>query len=177
MEQAGNWPRRPSVVFCWLKASSQSTCIPMGVGLDSTFYWEGLQSQNAKWGGCQWEDANGKSGKLGAFWTWVCHKWACLVVQLLKKLLAIQDLQPDCLQTLGRSPGEGNGYPLPYSGLEKLMDCIVHGVTKSRCGWVTFSFTATNILSSKGLPAACRALVLNVLLIGRLIWYNVILCS
>ena len=67
MEQAGNWPRRPSVVFCWLKASSQSTCIPMGVGI--AFYWEGLQSQNAKWGGCQWEDANGKSGKLGAFWT------------------------------------------------------------------------------------------------------------
>ena len=25
---------------------------------------------------------------------------------------------------LGRSPGEGNGYPLPYSGLENSMDCI-----------------------------------------------------
>ena len=33
---------------------------------------------------------------------------------------------------LGRSPGEGNGYPLQYSGLENSMDCIVHGVTKSR---------------------------------------------
>ena len=33
---------------------------------------------------------------------------------------------------LGRSPGEGKGYPLQYSGLEKPMDCIVHGVTKSR---------------------------------------------
>ena len=32
---------------------------------------------------------------------------------------------------LGRSPGEGNGYPLLYSGLENFMDCIVHGVTKS----------------------------------------------
>ena len=32
---------------------------------------------------------------------------------------------------LGRSPGEGKGYPLPYSGLENSMDCIVHGVTKS----------------------------------------------
>ena len=32
---------------------------------------------------------------------------------------------------LGRSPGEGNGYPLQYSGLENSMDCIVHGVTKS----------------------------------------------
>ena len=33
---------------------------------------------------------------------------------------------------LGRSPGEGNGYPLQYSGLEDSMNCIVHGVTKSR---------------------------------------------
>ena len=32
---------------------------------------------------------------------------------------------------LGRSPGEGNGYPLQYSGLESCMDCIVHGVAKS----------------------------------------------
>ena len=32
---------------------------------------------------------------------------------------------------LGRSPGEGNGYPLQYSGLEKSMDYIVHGVAKS----------------------------------------------
>ena len=32
---------------------------------------------------------------------------------------------------LGRSPGEGKGYPLQYSGLEDSMDCIVHGVAKS----------------------------------------------
>ena len=32
---------------------------------------------------------------------------------------------------LGRSPGEGNGYPLQYSGLENSIDCIVHSVTKS----------------------------------------------
>ena len=32
---------------------------------------------------------------------------------------------------LGRSHGEGNSYPLQYSGLENSMDCIVHGVTKS----------------------------------------------
>jgi len=31
----------------------------------------------------------------------------------------------------GRSPGEGTGYPLQYSGLENSMDCIVHGVAKS----------------------------------------------
>ena len=33
---------------------------------------------------------------------------------------------------LGRSPGEGKGYPLQYSGLENSVDCIVHGVAKSR---------------------------------------------
>ena len=31
---------------------------------------------------------------------------------------------------LGRSPGEENGYPLQYSGLENSMDCVVHGVTE-----------------------------------------------
>ena len=39
------------------------------------------------------------------------------------------DLGP--IPGLGRFPGEGNGYPLQYSGLEISMDCIVHGVTKS----------------------------------------------
>ena len=32
---------------------------------------------------------------------------------------------------LGRSPGEGKGYPLQCSGLENSMECLVHGVTKS----------------------------------------------
>ena len=32
---------------------------------------------------------------------------------------------------LGRSPGEGKGYPLQYSGLENSMDCMVHGVAES----------------------------------------------
>ena len=31
---------------------------------------------------------------------------------------------------LGRSPGEGKGYPLQHSGLENSMDCIVHGGLK-----------------------------------------------
>ena len=33
---------------------------------------------------------------------------------------------------LGRSPREGKGYPLQYSGLENSMECIVHGAAKSR---------------------------------------------
>ena len=33
---------------------------------------------------------------------------------------------------LGKSPGEGKGYPLQYSCLENSMNCIVHGVAKSQ---------------------------------------------
>ena len=40
---------------------------------------------------------------------------------------------------LGRSPGDGKGNPLQYSGLENSMDYIVHGVAKSRHDWVTFT--------------------------------------
>ena len=32
---------------------------------------------------------------------------------------------------LGRSPGEGKGYPLQYSALDNSIDCIVHGVAES----------------------------------------------
>ena len=28
---------------------------------------------------------------------------------------------------LGRSPGEGKGYPLQFSGLESFMDCMIKG--------------------------------------------------
>ena len=41
---------------------------------------------------------------------------------------------------LGRSPGERNGYPLQYSGLKNFMNCIVHGVTKSRTQLSDFHF-------------------------------------
>ena len=35
------------------------------------------------------------------------------------------------IRGLGRSPGEGKGYPLQYSGLKNSMDFIFHGVAKS----------------------------------------------
>ena len=47
----------------------------------------------------------------------------------------------DSIPGLGRSPGEGNGYPLQYSGLENSMDCVVHGVTKSQTRLSDFHFT------------------------------------
>ena len=53
---------------------------------------------------------------------------------------------------LWRSPGEGKGYPLQYSGLENSMDCIVHGVAKSRTQLRNFhfSFLALKANSSRG---------------------------
>ena len=48
---------------------------------------------------------------------------------------------------LGRSPGEGKGYPLQYSGLENSMNCIVHGVTKSWTRLTDFHFH-DNFISS-----------------------------
>ena len=41
---------------------------------------------------------------------------------------------------LRRSPGEGNSYPLQYSGLENSMDYIVHGVAESRTQLKNFCF-------------------------------------
>ena len=43
---------------------------------------------------------------------------------------------------LERSPGEGKGYPLQYSGLENAMDCIVHGVAKNDTRLSEFHFHA-----------------------------------
>ena len=49
---------------------------------------------------------------------------------------------------LGRSPGEGKGYPLQYSGLENSMDCIAHGVAKSRTRLSRFHFHLKHFLGT-----------------------------
>ena len=43
---------------------------------------------------------------------------------------SVEDL--GSIRSLERSPGEQNGYPLQYSGLENSMNCIAYGVAKSR---------------------------------------------
>ena len=43
---------------------------------------------------------------------------------------------------LGRSPGEGKGYPLQCSGLENSMGHAVHGATKSWTRLIAFRFHA-----------------------------------
>ena len=52
------------------------------------------------------------------------YSWASLVAQLAKNLPAMQEL--GSIPGSARSPGEGKGYPLQYSGLENSMHCIVH---------------------------------------------------
>ena len=49
---------------------------------------------------------------------------------------------------LGRSLGEGKGYPLQCSSLENSMDCIVHEVAKSRIRLSDFLFH----LNHAGIP-------------------------
>ena len=41
---------------------------------------------------------------------------------------------------LGRSPGEGKGYPFQYSGLENSKDCIVQRVKKGLTRLSDFHF-------------------------------------
>ena len=49
------------------------------------------------------------------------------------------------IPVLRRSAGEGKGYPLQYSGLEKSMDGIVHGLGKSQTGLNDFHFSQSSL--------------------------------
>ena len=91
------------------------------------------------------------------------------MAQLVKNLPAIHQGDLGSIPGLGRSPGEGKGYPLQYSGLENPMDYIVHGVTKNRTQlsdfhwWLTahiylpvLEFRSPKIKVSTGLCSFCR---------------------
>ena len=67
---------------------------------------------------------------------------------------------------LGRVPGEGNSYPLQYSGLENSMDCIVHRVTKSWTRLSNFHFTSFHfaLLDAHSLSLERVSLQINPLL-------------
>ena len=55
---------------------------------------------------------------------------------------------------LGRSPGEGKGHPLQYSGPENSMNCIVHGVAKSQTQLNDFHFTS-NMRRPQSVESLC----------------------
>ena len=67
------------------------------------------------------------------------YSWASLVAQLVKNLPAMRE-DLGSIPGLGRFSGEGKGYSLQYSGLKNSMDCIVHGVAKSRIQLSNFHF-------------------------------------
>ena len=52
--------------------------------------------------------------------------WAPLWLSWKRSTFSEEDLSS--FPGLGRSPGEGKGYPLQYSGLKNAMDHLVHGV-------------------------------------------------
>ena len=62
------------------------------------------------------------------------------------KVCACNAGDPGLIPGSGRSPGEGKGYPVQYSGLENPMDggawrAIVHGVAESRTRLSDFTFS------------------------------------
>ena len=83
---------------------------------------------------------------------------------------------------LGRSPGEGKGYPLQYSCLENSMDCAVHGVPKSQTLLIDFHFTSPTwrgfqylqnsskilCVSNDGEPGPCPSAALDCLFLPSL---------
>ena len=64
---------------------------------------------------------------------------ASLIAEMVKNPPVMQET-PGWIPGLGRSPGEGIGYPLQYSGPENSVDYIVHGVAKSRTRLSDFHF-------------------------------------
>ena len=76
------------------------------------------------------------------------YSWISLVVQQVKKPPAKQETW---VQSLGweNTLEKGKAYPHQYSGLENSMNCIVHGVTKSRTRLNDFHFQLHNY-NSKG---------------------------
>ena len=61
----------------------------------------------------------------------------------------------DSIPGLGRSPGEGKGYPLQYSDLENSMDCIVYGVTKSQTQLSNFHLHCFSLPDPSLSPCIC----------------------
>ena len=78
---------------------------------------------------------------------------ASLVAQMVKNLPVMRE-DLGLISGLGRSPGEGNGYPLQYSGLENSMDrgawqATFHGVTKSWTWLSDFHFTSLHFITNR----------------------------
>ena len=99
----------------------------------------------------------------GLLWLGMWPK-ASLIAQLVKNS-ACNAGDLSSIPESGRPPGEGKGYPLQYSGLENPMDCIVHGVTKSRTRRSDFHFTSCG--QGEGSFAGVRSVQLELLTVAE----------
>ena len=90
-----------------------------------------------------------------------------LVAQLVKNLLAMwADL--GSVPGLGRSPGEGKGYPLQYSGLENSM-----GSQRVGHDWATFTFSFSQGIN---IPSPCLFIFLFISSMGSWIPVTFLIC-
>ena len=71
---------------------------------------------------------------------------------------------PHWIPGLGRCSGEGDGYPLQYSGLENSMNYTVHGVAKSQTQLSDFHFQVVAEQSEQKCPPYHLILFNNLIL-------------
>ena len=98
-------------------------------------FWEGFPNSSVgKESACNAGDSSsipgsGRSAGEGIGYPFQ-YSWASLVAQQVKNPPAMWETWVQSL--VGKIPRRREGLPLQYSGMENSMDCIVHGVTKSR---------------------------------------------
>ena len=97
-----------------------------------------MQTENGHVGtGWEWE-----GGTNWESWHWHIYATICKIYPggSARKESACNAGDLGSIPGLGRCPGEGNGCPVWYSGLENSVDCIDHGVAKSWTRLSTFHF-------------------------------------
>ena len=87
------------------------------------------------------------------------------MAQLVKNPPAMGETWVCSIPRLGRSPGEGKGYPLQYSGLENPMDYIVHRVAKSQTRWSDVHFHVDSMDMKNSFECSFILIFLNIILI------------
>ena len=102
------------------------------------------------------------------------------MAQLVKNPPARWETWVRSIAGLGRSPGEGKGYPLQFPGLENSMHCIDHGVTKSQTQLsepLTIMIVWGNKLEAFHLFQCSEAVCLLIRGCPVKVWYNLPLKS
>ena len=151
----GSSQLRDRTQVSWLQADS-SPAEPQGkpknTGMGSLSLLQGVFLTRESNGGLLPTEPLGKLGGPGSFPCLCSHSVLFIFVGFLDSSVGKESAcnagDPGSISGSGRSPGEGKGYPLQYSGLENSMDCIVHGVTKSWTGLSDFRFCWTILLNT-----------------------------